>query len=361
VTSPSVTASAATLTELPTSVSISGKSQTDQTVTVNPGTWGPSVTVTYQWLRDNEPINGATASTYTLTSSDVGRAISARVTGAKPGYTTESLTSTPVLVTVAPFVSSTPTISGVFASGQTLTANPGAWTPGASFTYQWLRNGASITGATRSTYRLISSDVGKQISVKVTGRKAGYTPASAAKTSTKSAKVMQAATPKISGTLAVGSTLKLSRGSWTSSVSFSYQWVRDGITIPGATRTYYKLTSTDAGKKITVRVTGRRSGYATVALTSAATAKVMHASTPTISGTPTVGKTLTANPGGTWTSGTTFTHQWYASGRTISGATGNVFTLTGSQKGKTMTVKVTGRQSGYATIAKTSAATARIT
>ncbi|MFF2387522.1 carboxypeptidase regulatory-like domain-containing protein, partial [Agromyces sp. NPDC058104] len=124
----------------------------------------------------------------------------------------------------------------------------------------------------------------------------------------------------------------------------------------GATASTFKLTSAQAGKAITVAVKGALSGYATVSKTSAATAKVATTATPTISGTVKVGSTLTAKPG-TWTTGTTFTYQWYAAGTAITGATGSTFTPTTTHKGKTITVKVTGALSGYPTIAKTSAAT----
>jgi hypothetical protein len=40
--------------------------------------------------------------------------------------------------------------------------------------YQWLANGAVIRGATGSTYVVGSRDVGRQISVRVTGSKVSY-------------------------------------------------------------------------------------------------------------------------------------------------------------------------------------------
>ena len=85
----------------------------------------------------------------------------------------------------------------------------------------------------------------------------------------------------------------------------------------------------------------------------------MNARTPTISGTRQVDRILTANPG-SWTSGTDFACQWYASGRAISQATGKSVTLTRSQRGGTIRVKVTGRLSGYATVPKASTASARV-
>ena len=79
----------------------------------------------------------------------------------------------------------TPTITGTAKSGHTLTAIRGTWSPTATYSYQWYRSGVKITGATHKTYKLTSSDKGKQIKVKVTGKRTGYltvTKTSAGKT-----------------------------------------------------------------------------------------------------------------------------------------------------------------------------------
>ncbi|WP_449283286.1 S-layer homology domain-containing protein [Leucobacter sp.] len=90
-------------------------------------------------------------------------------------------------------VAGTPTIAGTAKVGQALSADPGTWQPAsATLAYQWLRDGSAISGATSSTYTPVAADQGKRISVKVTGTKAGYEPAS--KTSAQTAAV--AAKPK---------------------------------------------------------------------------------------------------------------------------------------------------------------------
>lgn len=69
----------------------------------------------------------------------------------------------------APVNTSLPTISGSTDQGKTLTANPGVWTGGPTFTYQWLRNATAIGGATSSTYTTTAADIGSLVSVTVTG------------------------------------------------------------------------------------------------------------------------------------------------------------------------------------------------
>ncbi|MDO9495861.1 MAG: carboxypeptidase-like regulatory domain-containing protein [Nocardioides sp.] len=78
-----------------------------------------------------------------------------------------------------------PTLSGAPLVGAVLSVQSGAWTTaGVSFTYQWLRNGAEIDGATGSTRTLALSDRGAVISARVTATKAGHTAGSATTTAT---------------------------------------------------------------------------------------------------------------------------------------------------------------------------------
>lgn len=63
-------------------------------------------------------------------------------------------------------------VTGTRTVCNTLTAQLGEWGDGGaaitSTTYQWLRNGSNITGATGSTYAPVSADSGQQISFRVT-------------------------------------------------------------------------------------------------------------------------------------------------------------------------------------------------
>lgn len=172
-------------------------------------------------------------------------------------------------------------------------------------------------------------------------------------------KKLTVGTPSISGTAVVGGKLTAKTGTWTKGTTFRYQWLANGSPISRATASSYTVSSSMKGKNISVRVTGTNPNYTTGVKVSKATAKVAVAKTPTISGTAKVGKKLTAKTG-TWTAGTTFSYRWYANGTAISKATKSTFTLTKAQKGKRITVKVTGTKSGYATVTKTSKSTAKV-
>lgn len=62
-----------------------------------------------------------------------------------------------------------PAISAAaLTTGSVLTAYPGVWSGGPTFTYQWKNAGSNISGATSQTYTLVSGDSGDAITVTVT-------------------------------------------------------------------------------------------------------------------------------------------------------------------------------------------------
>ena len=72
---------------------------------------------------------------------------------------------------VAPVNTVAPAVTGTTTLGQTLSSTTGTWTgvPTPTFTYQWFRSpSTSISGATSSTYTLVSADVGNTIYCQVT-------------------------------------------------------------------------------------------------------------------------------------------------------------------------------------------------
>jgi hypothetical protein len=162
-------------------MTIIGSAVVGQTLNASIRDWVPAAsTESLQWLVNGVAIRGATGETYTLRSEDAGKRISVRVTGSRTGFGATTVTSplTAAVLTGWPFDSSPiPTISGSAVLGQTLTASLGVWSPTLEPTevsYQWLRNGSVIRRATGSTYLLTSSDVGRQISVRVVASKASY-------------------------------------------------------------------------------------------------------------------------------------------------------------------------------------------
>ncbi len=244
-------------------------------VSVSLPPWDPQPTsVSYRWLRDGREIPGVTGSSYVPTAADLGSVLwvvgRGRREGYHPEYTRPVLTHYPVAKSSFSSVSA-PTVKGRRAVGSKLTAAI-TWQPDpAKLSYQWYRNGRKISGATKASYTLRASDYRYRFTVKVTARRAGYHTLT--KTSASTARVakgtLTTAKVSISGDPGVGSRLTAHRGTWgPGTVTYSYRWYRDGKRIKGATAKTYRPTKADSGHTLTVKVTGRRTGYTTRTVTS---------------------------------------------------------------------------------------------
>ncbi|MDR1799187.1 MAG: hypothetical protein LBR19_04780, partial [Bifidobacteriaceae bacterium] len=217
-----------------------------------------------------------------------------------------------------------------------------------------------MSGATGSTYAVQAADVGKTLTVKVTGTKTGYTTASAESADAEvAAGVITPGTVTVAGTVQVGQTVTVVPGSWSpADVALAYQWQLDGVAVSGATGSTYAVQAGDAGKTLTVTVTGTKAGYTTASAESAGTevaAGVITPGTVTVAGTAQVGQTVTAQAGSWSPADVTLSYQWQLDGTAVSGATGSTYAVQAGDAGKTLTVKVTGTKTGYATAAATSA------
>ena len=157
---------------------ILGTVATDQTVTLEAGTWAPAPdSVSYAWYRNGSAIKGATAASYTLTPSDTGRKLTVKVSAKKVGFTSTSATSSAIKVAPAVFTTRpVPLVTAEHVVGAKLTADPGTWDPAAAkFGYQWYANGKAIKKATKPTFTLTKSHLGKAVQVRVKATRPGYT------------------------------------------------------------------------------------------------------------------------------------------------------------------------------------------
>ncbi|MFJ5129392.1 hypothetical protein ACIP80_30440 [Streptomyces sp. NPDC088555] len=251
-------------------------------LTASPGTWTPAPTsYAYQWNADGKPITGATAAAYTIPASLLGKKLTVTVTARRTGTADVPATSAALTVAkgAAPKATTAPKITGAAKVGAKLTAGHGSWSPAAtSYAYQWKSDGKAIKGATASTYTVPASLLGKKVTVTVTARRTGHADGSA---TTASVKIATGSAPKatkqptISGTAKVGKVLKAAHGTWSPApTSYGYQWYANGKAISGATKSSLTLKSAQSGKKITVKVTARRTGHSNGSATSKATKAV---------------------------------------------------------------------------------------
>ena len=354
-----------------------------------------NVSYTYQWIAGGSDIDGATGSSYELTSSEQGQTIQVRVTFADDRDNEETLTSAATAAVAAKSNSpatGAPTIIGTAQVGETLTAdisgvNDEDGLTNVSYTYQWIRsdNGtyADIGGQTASTYTLSDEDEDKTIKVKVsfTDDADHEETLTSAATEAVTAKPNSPATgaPTIGGTPQVDQTLtadtsNIADEDGLTNVSYSYQWIwNDGnndTDIAGETASTYTLLDDDVGKTIKVRVTFTDEANNEETLTSAVTGAVTAAANnpatgqPTISGTVRVGETLTADTSGIadddGLDNVSYSYQWVAGGSDIPRATSSSYTLTTSEQGQTIQVRVSFTDDADNEETLTSAATAAV-
>ncbi|MEI6109954.1 MAG: hypothetical protein WCQ11_07765, partial [Actinomycetes bacterium] len=239
---------------------INGSAAVGSALTVSGTGWLATASKQYAWLRDGQAITGAITSRYVPTSADFGKSISAAVTLRKTGYIATKLTSTGIVIDAGNLpATSTPRMQGVFRVGRTLTAVTGNWTAGSAFTYRWLAGGIPIPDATQSTYTLSLNDLGKSISVEITGSKFGYI----SRTRTCSGHdILPGIQSAITGLGIIGS-LKVGQELASSIVGaqYSFQWLRNGAVISGAISSSYTATVSDIGRYLSLRVTSAQSGY----------------------------------------------------------------------------------------------------
>jgi hypothetical protein len=253
-------------------------------LTADRGVWSPDAqSVRYQWLRNGAAVPGATAGTYRLTSADNGAGISLRTRAKVSGYTDAVLTTLPSpavnstnvqsVTRTPPITGTVPVLTGVVRVGSIISAENFAWSPTwLALHFQWQRNGANIAGANDLEYNVQAADLGKQLTLRVTGSKTGY--ASVSTTSAPTAAVtqgrLQAGEVVLFGQDTVGSILTYQTSGWgpgdmdwaPGRVSFRYQWLRNGTAIQGATAASYRVTAADRGSGIALRLTGYLMGFA---------------------------------------------------------------------------------------------------
>jgi sugar lactone lactonase YvrE len=170
--------------------SIAGAATNLQILAGSPGSWTNKPTkFAYRWQDCDATgagcaaIAGATASTYTLTLSDVGATIRVAITATNAGGS-ETATSGPTAIiapalvpwadTPPPGLQAAPSVSGAATVGSALVCSTGRWSNGPTdYAFQWNRGNAPIAGATAATYTVIDADRGQALSCTVIATNAG--------------------------------------------------------------------------------------------------------------------------------------------------------------------------------------------
>lgn len=197
----------------------------------------PASTLTYQWLKDDVEIAGATASTLSLTNVQAADAVIYTVVVTNPVGSLTSAGAALIITGIPPSITTQPTPK-TSAAGTTVSfVVTAAGSP--TFTYQWrkagtaLVNGPAVAGATTAnltlsnvqaadagTYDVVVSNTVNGVS-SVTSNAAALTVTAAAPTIT---------TPPASQTVVVASTATLTVAA-SGTAPFTYQWRKGGIAL----------------------------------------------------------------------------------------------------------------------------------
>ena len=261
---------------------VSGLAAEGNRLLLSNGTWQNSPTsFTYVWYRctanqsraaDTIPaacsaIPGATTSSLTLTTDDVGRFIAGGVTASTSNASSFRLSVSTRAVTglPAPSVDTAPAITGTARVDESVTLSSGSWTSApTSYAYSWFRCSSAVTrvptslprgcvaisGATESTYLLTGSElsrfvIGSVVATNRAGSRAAFSLSTGSiAQATRSAPRIKSA-PKvdiqgtgsdaINGRALVGSVLVVNKGQWlgfpTPQVSHDF-WYRCADPVP---------------------------------------------------------------------------------------------------------------------------------
>jgi uncharacterized protein YukE len=287
------------------------------------GRWTGSATIEFYdaWDRCNLDGSGcvpadAYEKTYTVTAEDSGKALRYRVIATNDGG---RATTTSALHAVAsldlPDPTTDPTTTGDTTVGQTLTVAAGEWTNSPTFTYQWQRcaaDCADIAGATGTTYRTVSTDVGQRIRAIVTAsNNSGERAAATAQTAPITDGPVNRIRPSTTGTPAAYNRMDASPGHWDTRhapLDFTYDWLR--CDLDGKTHCehvgegeIYVVGQEDEGSTVLVEVTATdATGAAATARSNPRTILILRplpVVRPSITGTPHFGEKLTGHLG-TW-------------------------------------------------------------
>ena len=305
---------------------------------------------------------------------------------ASDGANTAALQVTVLVQNIAFDEGEIPVVVGTAHVGNLLTADTSRMTMSQVLLgpwYQWIRSDGTtdteIPGARYQSYTLTGDDIGKTVKARVelvpslSVDPLGWVSRTSEPTATVVAAPAEAAvntpatgTPVISGAPAVGQTLTadvsgIADADGMTNATYSYQWIRNNgvadVEIAAGLQDSYALPESALGLTYKVRVSFIDDAGSRETLTSSPTAPVSSrlnnpaTGGPAVSGTARVGETLTANISGiadadgmpgrneSW-----YAYRWLRSSdggdAEVVGATESGYTLTGSDAGHAVKVRV---------------------
>ena len=293
---------------------ITGSESATYTASIAPTMAG----ATYQWYLDGTKVSGATSATYTTTYTQA----SAGSHTVKCEVTVTALTRDGSKATTVTVNNPTVNFSGIggnlslcHGASTTLTANASAST-GATLSYQWQKDGVNITDATAATYTATTAGT---YGCEITATQSGCSSAPATKTVVVTEIITEVAdasiTPDASSICAGSNVTLIASASVSSGATMSYQWKKNGTSIPSATSATYAATEAGTYTCVITATQGtcsasQESAPATVTVTTPSVGTITLAGTTICANsTATLTPTITGSMG-------TLSYQWTTTGGT---------------------------------------------
>ena len=322
---------------------ITGTVEQGQTLTAVEGTWTNAANRrTWQWLRCDSaghncnPISGAEQQTYTLAPEDVGHTLEISETayndvGASQPAASRATEVVPTPPPSPPEAQTLPTLTGTLEQSASPDGHPAVWSGEVKhYAYLWKRcdnNGQNcnpISGANETTYVLRGWTSDTRIALKETATNAAGSRSRPRPPPTRSPASCRPRwpLPTVKGTAATGTDAAcLQRQLERGTDRYEYRWTSCDSggehceTIGGATSKSYVPSGSDVGHRLRVEEIARNGTGAGSPASSAATAQVLPeapvaSASPTITGPPQQGETLTAHAGEVDNSPTGYSLQW---------------------------------------------------
>ena len=318
-----------------------GEETVGNVLSVDPGTWtgNPKPSTAYQWYACTDPvaklltsvpqgcgiITGAKAATYTLTAAEVGKYVAPLVTKSNQAGKVTRMTTSTAFVYQTPANTVAPSFTTTARPSQATTVSAGTWTglPAPTYTYKWTicptatKSATCVTVAnvTGASFTPKTADIGKFLIAEVSA-----TNRSTVAVTTPVAVQVQSVPLivkhyAVSGKAAVGATVTVSGGTWTAvpSAAQTYQFFACASSIktasstlpasgcsalaPASSQTSAAIPASARGKFIVTRVVSTNAVGETTDVTPSTPAVTLDPELPLISGTSTVGQTLSATSG----------------------------------------------------------------
>jgi hypothetical protein len=232
--------------------------------------------IEYQWLRDGEPIPGATSKSYVLAEDDAGASVAVQITASKPGYTTEVKVSCTRKISAKPEAVRPRSVrlSGRARVGSTIRVVGPSWGDDVRMQYRWTCDHETIKVTSTPRLTLTEDEAGCLMAVAVRGYARGKASAVRVTDHPEVEGLTLSLTPAAIGTVTddgvmaattvkAGTTLKALLVPTQAYPEFevTWQWLRDGVPLPDQTADTYVVAWSDAGGTVSAEATATAKGY----------------------------------------------------------------------------------------------------